>query len=92
MKKDQLTLGSLFDGIGGFPYQNPVRTGLCVRRLTPTEAERLQGYPDGWTEYGADGKPVSDTKRYQMLGNSIAVPCVAYIMQGIRDVVSREDA
>ncbi len=77
---------------GGYSlnYQNPVRTGLCVRRLTPTEAERLQGYPDGWTEYDADGKPVSDTKRYQMLGNSVAVPCVAYIMQGIRDAVSRE--
>ena len=59
--------------------------GFCVRRLTPTEAERLQGYPDGWTEYGEDGKSVSDTKRYQMLGNSVAVPCVAYIMQGIRN-------
>ena len=34
-----------------------------------------------------DGKAVSDTKRYQMLGNSIAVPCVAYIMQGICDAV-----
>ena len=55
----------------------------CVRRLTPTEAERLQGYPDGWTKYGASGEKISDTKRYQMLGNSIAVPCVAYIMQGI---------
>ncbi len=79
---------------GGYSlnYQNPVRTGLCVRRLTPTEAERLQGYPDGWTEYDADGKPVSDTKRYQMLGNSVAVPCVAYIMQGIRDAVGREEA
>lgn len=77
---------------GGYSlnYQNPVRTGLCVRRLTPTEAERLQGYPDGWTESGADGKPISDTKRYQMLGNSVAVPCVAYIMQGIRDAVSGE--
>ena len=74
---------------GGYSlnYQNPVRTRLCVRRLTPTEAERLQGYPDGWTEFGAEGKPVSDTRRYQMLGNSVAVPCVAYIMQGIRDAV-----
>lgn len=60
-------------------------TGFCVRRLTPTEAERLQGYPDGWTELGEDDKPISDTKRYQMLGNSVAVPCVAYIMQGICD-------
>ena len=77
---------------GGYSlnYQNPVRTGLCVRRLTPTEAERLQGYPDGWTESGADGRAISDTKRYQMLGNSVAVPCVAYIMQGIRDAVGGE--
>lgn len=76
---------------GGYSlnYQNPVRTGLCVRRLTPTEAERLQGYPDGWTEASADGSPISDTKRYQMLGNSIAVPCVAYIMQGITDAVNQ---
>ena len=76
---------------GGYSlnYQSPVRTGLCVRRLTPTEAERLQGYPDGWTEAGADGNPISDTKRYQMLGNSIAVPCVAYIMQGITDAVNQ---
>lgn len=76
---------------GGYSlnYQNPVRTGLCVRRLTPTEAERLQGYPDGWTEAGAEGSPISDTKRYQMLGNSIAVPCVAYIMQGITDAVNQ---
>lgn len=56
---------------------------LVVRRLTPVECERLQGFPDGWTEYGADGKIISDTRRYQMLGNSVAVPCVAYIMQGI---------
>ena len=77
---------------GGYSlnYQNPVRTGLCVRRLTPTEAERLQGYPDGWTESGADGRAISDTKRYQMLGNCVAVPCVAYIMQGIRDAVGGE--
>lgn len=56
---------------------------LIVRRLTPVECERLQGFPDGWTEYGADGQLISDTSRYQMLGNSIAVPCVAYIMQGL---------
>ena len=77
---------------GGYSlnYQNPVRIGLNVRRLTPLEAERLMGFEDFWTEYGHDGKPISDTKRYSMLGNSIAVPCVAYIMQGIRDVMLRE--
>jgi len=74
---------------GGYSlnYQNPVRIGFCVRRLTPLEAERLMGFPDFWTEYGYDGRTISDTKRYQMLGNSIAVPCVAYIMQGIRDAM-----
>ena len=71
-------------------YQNPVRTGQTVRRLTPTECERLQGYPDGWTAYGHDGKLISDSQRYQMLGNSIAVPCVAYIMQGIVDALQEE--
>ena len=71
-------------------YQNPVRLGYIVRRLTPTECERLQGYPDGWTEYGHDEKPISDTKRYQMLGNSIAVPCAAYIMEGITQALLSE--
>ncbi|MDL2254317.1 DNA cytosine methyltransferase [Ruminococcaceae bacterium OttesenSCG-928-I18] len=64
-------------------YQNPVRTGYIVRRLTPIECERLQGFPDGWTALGHDGKEISDTRRYQMLGNSVAVPCVGYILRGI---------
>ncbi len=74
---------------GGYSlnYQNPIRIGLNVRRLTPLEAERLMGFPDFWTQYGHDGKPISDSKRYSMLGNSIAVPCVAYIMQGIRQAL-----
>lgn len=57
---------------------------MIVRRLTPLECERLQGYPDGWTEYGADGRPISDTARYRCLGNSVALPCVDYIMAGIK--------
>ena len=79
---------------GGYSlnYQNPVRIGCHVRRLTPTEAERLMGFPDFWTAYGCDGKEISDSKRYSMLGNSIAVPCVAYIMQGITDVLGRGGA
>jgi DNA (cytosine-5)-methyltransferase 1 len=64
-------------------FQNPVRAGYIVRRLTPTECERLQGYPDGWTRFGHDGAEISDTRRYQMLGNSVAVPCVAFILEGI---------
>ncbi len=64
---------------------------LIVRRLTPLECERLQGFGDFWTEYGHDGRAISDTSRYQMLGNSIAVPCVAYIMQGIYHALERRN-
>ena len=53
------------------------RDGIChaniVRRLMPIECERLMGFPDGWTAQGADGESVSDSARYHMLGNSIAV-------------------
>ena len=48
-----------------------------VRRLTPTECERLQGFPDDWTEGQAD------THRYKQMGNAVAVPVVEWIMQGI---------
>lgn len=54
-----------------------------VRRLTPTECERLDGFPDGWTRYGASGKEMSDNARYMALGNSIAVPCAERVFIGI---------
>lgn len=62
-----------------------------VRRLTPTECERLQGYPDGWTDLGewidSKGKPHkdADTPRYKALGNSIALPQWYYVLGGIAD-------
>lgn len=52
-------------------YVQPLDT--IVRRLTELECERLQGYPDGWT----DGQTAS--ARYRQLGNSVAVPCVEWI-------------
>lgn len=78
---------------GGYSlnYQNPVRMGYMVRRLLPIECERLQGYPDDWTALDEQGKPISDTKRYQMLGNSVAVPCVAYILQSMAEQLRTED-
>jgi len=66
-------------------YQNPVRTGYIVRRLTPMECERLMSFDDGYTEIGHDGKIMSDSARYQMLGNSIVVNVLAYIMQNIAE-------
>ena len=59
-----------------------VTAGLAVRRLTPLETERLQGLPDNWTRWKlADGQLVeqSDSARYREVGNSVAVPCVAWI-------------
>ena len=50
-----------------------------IRRLTPTECERLQGFPDGWTDLPG----ASDSARYRALGNSVAIPCVEFIMRGI---------
>ena len=63
-----------------------VADNFCVRRLTPTECERLQGFPDGWTEYGHDGKQISDSQRYKALGNSVAIPCVDFIFRNIQRV------
>lgn len=50
-----------------------------IRRLTPLECERLQGFPDGWTALPG----ASDSARYKALGNSVAIPCVEYIMRRI---------
>ena len=52
---------------------------LVVRRLTPVECERLQGFPDGHTDVPYRGKPASDGPRYKAIGNSMAVPCMAFI-------------
>lgn len=54
-----------------------------VRRLTPTECERLQGFPDGHTAFGHDGKPISDSARYRMLGNAACVPTAEWIAKRI---------
>lgn len=67
-----------------------LRQGLFVRRLTPLECERLQGYPDGWTDIGDWAKTdkkgktrtisSADSLRYKALGNSIALPPWAYVL------------
>lgn len=52
--------------------------GIGVRRLTPKECERLQGYPDNWTATSW-GKPQADSPRYRQLGNSVAVPVIEWV-------------
>jgi DNA (cytosine-5)-methyltransferase 1 len=70
---------------GGKPGQGypAVRTGMQVRRLTPEECEALQGFPRGYTAIQVRGKPAADGPRYKALGNSMAVPCMAWIGQRI---------
>jgi len=54
-----------------------------VRRITPVEAERLQGFPDGWTDVEFKGKPAPDTARYKALGNSMTVNVMQWIAKRI---------
>lgn len=67
--------------------QNVVRQQHCVRRLTPLECERLQGFPDGWTDIGewvdSKGKKrqTTDSARYKALGNSIALPPWKWVLK-----------
>jgi len=75
-KEDIGPIRSNIGGVGG-GTENIVRTGYVVRRLTPLECERLQGFEDDWTAGG------SDSARYKAIGNSIARPCVGWILKQI---------
>ena len=58
---------------------NGVLIGDKIRRLTPIECERLQGFPDNWT------KGISDTQRYKVIGNAVSVPIVELITRRLYD-------
>jgi DNA (cytosine-5)-methyltransferase 1 len=62
----------------------PAHSRWAVRRLTPTEAERLQGFPDDHTAITYRGKPAADGPRYKSLGNSMAVPVLAWLLDRVR--------
>jgi DNA (cytosine-5)-methyltransferase 1 len=66
-------------GGGNVPYVLPVEENLRIRKLTPLECERLQGLPDGWTEFYHDGRRVSDSERYERCGRTITIPVVEAI-------------
>lgn len=59
-----------------------------IRRLTPLECERLQGFPDYWTDIPG----ASDSARYKALGNSVAIPCVDFVMNGMAVVLRQQKA
>jgi|LSQX01.3.fsa_nt_gb DNA (cytosine-5)-methyltransferase 1 len=125
------TLQAKGNGGQSLNYMGAVREGYSVRRLTPLECERLQGFPDGWTDIPGQTEaskeelefwrdvwftwdklqaedpeevkprtdkrllrwlknPVSDSAQYKALGNSVAIPCPEYVMEGISEILDRE--
>ena len=69
-----------------FRMHNCVPAPMAVRRLTPRECERLQGFPDDWTAITYRGKPAADGPRYKALGNSMAVNVMRFIGERLRRV------
>lgn len=69
--------------------QVAVAGSIGVRRLTPRECERLQGFPDDHTLITYRGKPAADGPRYKAIGNSMAVPCMSWIGKRIKEVNDR---
>lgn len=74
---DQARLQKKVGALNCMHDQQIILIEKAVRRLTPTECERLQGLPDGYTEGG------SDTARYKALGNGMAQPCADYVIRRI---------
>lgn len=83
-------------GANGRPYKEESSFSLTrqdhhavqriARKLTPKECERLQGLPDGYTDYG------SDSKRYKALGNGMAQPCADYVMSQVVKAIRKEES
>lgn len=68
--------------------QHVARAGYAVRRLTPRETERLQGFPDDWTRYAADGREIADGNRYRMMGNAVTVNVTRWLARRIREALA----
>ena len=84
------TLQAKSNGGQSLNYINPVMQSSIVRRLTPRECERLQGFPDDWTRVPYRGKQAEecpDTPRYKAIGNSMAVPVMRWIGERIAQTV-----
>jgi DNA (cytosine-5)-methyltransferase 1 len=76
----------------GTPVEGVAIQGMAVRRLTPRECERLQGFPDDYTAITYRKKPAADGPRYKALGNSMAVPVMAWIGKRIAEVEATDGA
>ena len=78
LKDDKSTMvgANYFKGADNHGQRTLIQKGMRVRRLTPLECERLQGFPDNWT------KGLSDTQRYKQIGNAVTVDVIEYIARG----------
>jgi DNA (cytosine-5)-methyltransferase 1 len=75
--QEELAYALTNPGSGGRTHSRQLMQGMAVRRLTPTECERLQGFPDGWTA------GTSDSARYRMLGNAVCVTVAEWIWRRV---------
>lgn len=84
--RDERPPHSMLEKVGALDSTKPwnVAASMAVRRLTPRECERLQGFPDDYTLVPYRGKPAADGPRYKALGNSMAVPVMAWIGRRIQ--------
>lgn len=62
---------------------------LAIRRLTPLECERLQGFPDGWTDFGINGQKISDTQRYKCLGNAVITNVIKFLGKRLMEEIEK---
>ena len=90
-RPDEMKLESEISGTLTSSQRSGLFKDRAVRRLTPIECERLQGFPDGYTNIPWRGKPESpDAPRYKAMGNSMAVPVMAFIGKRIQEVENGE--
>lgn len=83
-------MGTIRSGNQGITGGVSFIANSTVRRLTPRECERLMGFPDDWTLVPYRGKPAADGPRYRAIGNSMAVPCMAWIGRRIMEATRAE--
>lgn len=73
-------LGMSLNARGNNGFYKTGKEYFHIRRLTPTECERLQGFPDDWTKYGKSNEIISDTQRYKCLGNAVTTNVITAIV------------
>lgn len=84
----QTLSGQMDTGGGNVPMV--LENEYVVRRLTPTECEKLQGLPAGYTDIEFKGKPAPNSRRYKAIGNGMAQPCADFVLRKIAESIDKE--